>query len=230
MPTNNDQCKNRQLCGAKTRSGSKCRNHSVHGNRRCRMHGGLSLKGVDAPAFKHGRYSKCLPSPSKLIERYEEAAADPELTSLWEEIALVQVRIFELLQRLNTGESGELWARLKRTSRNLSDARRKGDDATAAKLALKLGQIIDEGNAQEDVWRELLDVIERKSELASREWRRMVHLEQFISAERAIVLITAVVDVVKQHVTDRQTLSQISREIGALYGPGQEGENGATLT
>ena len=85
--------------------------------------------------------------------------------------------------------------------------------------------LIDEGCAQEDVWRELLDVIERKSKLASREWRRVIDLEQFISAEQAIVLITAVVDAVRRHITDPRKLSQISREIGALYGAGQQIED-----
>jgi len=30
-------------------------------NSRCRLHGGLSLKGEEAPRFKHGRYSKDKP-------------------------------------------------------------------------------------------------------------------------------------------------------------------------
>ena len=48
-------------CGARTRSGNPCKNPSVSGNKRCRMHGG---KGSGAPAgkrhggFKHGRYTK----------------------------------------------------------------------------------------------------------------------------------------------------------------------------
>ena len=224
MNTKNGQCKNRKLCGAKTRSGSKCRNQPVHGNRRCRMHGGQSLAGAAAPAFKHGRYSKYL--PERLRAQFEEAVSDPELTSLRAELALVELRITVLLRRLNSDESGRPWARLYRTYTELVDARAKGNVPETTKLTLKLGQMLKEGNSQEQLWRELLDTIQRKADVASREWRRMAHLEQFISAERAIVLITAVVDVVKQHVTDRQTLSLISREIGALYGPGQEGENG----
>lgn len=46
-------------CGARTRSGGPCRSPAVHGNRRCRMHGG---KGSGAPrgnrnAWKHGAHS-----------------------------------------------------------------------------------------------------------------------------------------------------------------------------
>ena len=45
------------ICGAKTRSstGEPCQNYPM-ANGRCRMHGGLSLKGEASPRYKHGRY------------------------------------------------------------------------------------------------------------------------------------------------------------------------------
>jgi hypothetical protein len=42
-------------CGARTRSGTPCRSPSVHGKRRCRMHGGAS--GSGAPAATRTRLS-----------------------------------------------------------------------------------------------------------------------------------------------------------------------------
>lgn len=44
-------------CGAKTRSGASCRNYPMV-NGRCRMHGGLSLKGEASPRYIHGKYAK----------------------------------------------------------------------------------------------------------------------------------------------------------------------------
>jgi hypothetical protein len=37
-------------CGAKTRSGTPCRSPAVHGNKRCRMHGGAP--GSGAPRYR----------------------------------------------------------------------------------------------------------------------------------------------------------------------------------
>src|SRR5262249_45892471 len=48
-------------CGAKTRSGTSCRSPSVHGKRRCRMHGGALGSGAprgNKNALKHGRYTR----------------------------------------------------------------------------------------------------------------------------------------------------------------------------
>ena len=47
-----------QTCGAKTRSGGRCKNLAMHPAGRCRMHGGTSLRGLASPRYKHGRYSK----------------------------------------------------------------------------------------------------------------------------------------------------------------------------
>jgi hypothetical protein len=48
-------------CGAKTRSGGACRSPAVHGEKRCRMHGGAL--GAGAPranrnARRHGRFTR----------------------------------------------------------------------------------------------------------------------------------------------------------------------------
>lgn len=53
------QLANAPRCGARTRAGTLCNSPSVHGKKRCRMHGGI---GSGAPqgntnARKDGRYS-----------------------------------------------------------------------------------------------------------------------------------------------------------------------------
>ena len=50
-----------EICGAKTRQGTPCRNPPVTGKRRCRMHGGAKRSGAppgNTNALKHGMYSK----------------------------------------------------------------------------------------------------------------------------------------------------------------------------
>ena len=45
------------LCGAKTRAGTACKNRAMRGRKRCRMHGGKALQGMQSPNFKHGAYA-----------------------------------------------------------------------------------------------------------------------------------------------------------------------------
>ncbi len=55
-----DSWEEKQRCGAKTRSGSPCKNYPVTSKRRCRMHGGAKGSGAqpgNVNGLKHGKYS-----------------------------------------------------------------------------------------------------------------------------------------------------------------------------
>lgn len=51
-----------RVCGARTRADTSCRNWTVWGRSRCRMHSGASRSGIASPRFRHGRYSRDPPS------------------------------------------------------------------------------------------------------------------------------------------------------------------------
>jgi len=44
----------KKICGAKTRRGTPCQSPPAKGKKRCRLHGGASLAGIESPSFKHG--------------------------------------------------------------------------------------------------------------------------------------------------------------------------------
>jgi hypothetical protein len=98
-------------CKAQSKlSGERCKRWVTPGRDVCRFHGGKVPRGPALPQFRHGRYSRFL--PSRLAATYQTAAKDPELLSLRRELALVDARLDDLLQRVDTGESGALWAPL----------------------------------------------------------------------------------------------------------------------
>lgn len=112
-------------CGAKTRTGSPCKNAPVTGSKRCRMHGGKTPRGVALPQTKHGRYSKDM--PTRLLARYEEAVTDPELLNLSAEIALTDAMtrdVMESLESVKASEKDEINKHFHRLT-NLTEHRRK---------------------------------------------------------------------------------------------------------
>ena len=52
--------------------------------------------------------------------------------------------------------------------------------------------------------------------LSESESKRLVAMQQMITAEQAMILLSAVVDVVRQNVSDRGVLAAISAGIGRL--------------
>ena len=82
----------KQICGAKTRSGTPCQNKPLK-NGRCRLHGGLSTGSPKGSrnALKHGIYSRIF-DPKDL-----DAAADMQ-GSIATELAIARMQLANLLQ------------------------------------------------------------------------------------------------------------------------------------
>jgi hypothetical protein len=76
----------------------------------CYMHGGATPSGMALPQTTTGRYSKHL--PTRMGERYQQALADSELLAMREEVAVIDARLADVLGRVDTGESGHVWATL----------------------------------------------------------------------------------------------------------------------
>jgi len=191
-----------------------CRRKVTREGERCRYHGGASLKGAAAPAFRTGRYSKYL--PTHLLDRYNTAQADTELLSLREEVALLDTRLTSLVEGLSTGESVGTWEVLGATHEQLMAARRSGDAAAMARALIRIGELIERGQNEGEQWNVIVTLLDQRRKLVESERKRLVELQQVITAERAMALITAIVHVVSRHVTDRGVLNAIAIDVRQL--------------
>ena len=203
----------KRICGAKTRKGTPCQ-RSPMSNGRCYLHGGASLSGIASPRFKHGRYSKYL--PPHLKARYQEALDDGELLALRDEIAVVNARISEIMDQLSRSEGGQLWLALQQNWAEFSTARSAGDNTGAASALIEIGQAIQRGATQQAIWAELLGVFEQRRRLVESERKRLVEMQQTITVERAMLLVGALQQIVRSHVSDRDTLAGIANDIRRL--------------
>jgi hypothetical protein len=185
--------------------------------KRCRLHGGMSLAGTDAPAFQHGRYSKHLPTDVR--RRYEEAVADPELLSLRQDIGLITGRLMEVLEKLDTGESKEAWETLAAEWSRFVAEHDTMSDADRAKSTARITKLVGDGLSVSYVWAEARTIIKERAELVANERKRLLEMQQFISTERAMVLVQSLVETVRRHVNDPAALDAIAADIGSIVGP-----------
>jgi hypothetical protein len=193
-------------CGALVvKKGRPC-TRAAMANGRCQVHGGMTPHGVASPHFKHGRYSKYL--PTRLADRYEEAERDPNLLRLDGEIALIDVRLRTVLDGLGRGESPDLWELLQEAWTNYEDGQANAID--------RIGGIIAQGIAEQHTWKELRSLIRDRVRLVESERKRLVELNQMITAEQAMLFMAAVVDTVRRYVSDRDALARISHDLRAL--------------
>lgn len=198
-------------------SGQQCRRSAVTGYRVCQVHGaGSPYKGRPGGGqwTKEGRYSKYL--PARLAGRYQEAKADTELLALREEISLVDSRLADLLLRVDTHEAGHLWKELQRIHEEFKEATAKADTESARRCLLEWGRIVQAGVSDYAAWNEVYNVLEQRRKLVESERKRLIEMQQVITAERAMLLIGALTDVIRTHVTDRNTMAAIVADVGKL--------------
>jgi hypothetical protein len=201
------------ICGAKTRSGGRCKNAPVAAGR-CRMHGGASLRGVASPTFKHGRFSKYL--PVRLAARYREALADPELLKLNHEIALIDARLQDVLTRIDSGESGAAWDAALQAFDSFQRQMRDYDLPGVQTSLTELAQALRRGHADSAAWNEVVDLIEHRRHLVDSIVRHQVQAQQVLALDQAMLLISALANSVREHVHDRDTLAKIQAEFVKL--------------
>ncbi|HJT76742.1 MAG TPA: hypothetical protein VJ739_06030, partial [Gemmataceae bacterium] len=195
-----------------------CPSAPLAGTTRCKMHGGVGVRGIAHPGFRGAGYSKDL--PKYLAKTYRQAVDDPDLLSMRNEVALLHVRLEELTRRLGTPESGRGWAELRAARDRMHEARSIPDAAArGAALARELeviDRVILHGSEHEANWAEVERAVARKVAVAAREWKRLVDLQQLITAESAMQLVAGIMLAVKEHVTDPNALQGIAQKMRLL--------------
>jgi len=201
-------------CTAKSkRSGKRCRRDAMLGRNVCYIHGGKTPRGLASPHTKLGRWSKDL--PLRLAARYQESQGDHRLLELREDIALLDARTSDVLQRVDTGESGEKWRQLRQA---WAEYKRAGSgDAQAAALGW-VGALITIGADDWAAWDNVRTLLEQRRRLVESERRRVVELQQVITAERAALLFGLITETIRRHVKDPAALGAIAEELGRLAG------------
>lgn len=191
-----------------------CQNNVAAPGLACRFHGGRSLSGAAHPNFKTGKHSKYL--PKRLLERYHEAIGDDELLVLREDIALLDARLADVLQRVDTGESGALWKRLREAWRDFTTARNASDAEGMADSLNEIEAAIKAGYSDYVAWADVRSILDQRRRLTDSERKRLVDAQQTMTIEKAMLLVSRLSSIVREHVSDPATLRAIADDVRNL--------------
>jgi hypothetical protein len=189
------------------RNNRQCNAFPIAGMDVCKNHGGKALKGISAPGYKHGRYSKYL--PKRMLKSYHEALSDKELLQLRDTIATLDARIVDLMQRVDIGEAGVLWAQAKSAYGELVIGLRGWDDRRTTNALAVLSDVLGRGSTDYAAWNEVLSAMEQRRRMVETERRRLVDMQQMITAEQATTLYRALTLAIQENVPDSAQLRRI---------------------
>ena len=201
-------------CTAKAKStGAQCQRNAM-ANGKCWVHGGPTPRGFALPHTIHGRHSKDL--PTRLAGRYTASLSDPDLLNLSEEIALTDAFIEDARRGLDHGESGRLFSELKSVWDAFTAAQRMKDTDGMQHAIAEIGTLIRHGVASYAARNEAADLIERRRKLVDSEGKRRVAMQDSITSEKAILLVSVMLESVVRNVHDTDALARITADFGAL--------------
>lgn len=89
---------------------------------------------------------------------------------------------------------------------------------TDARLTETLDGWTDAKPLTAEAWRDASSMIEQRRRLCESEGRRMLAMQQMITAQEAHVLIGRIIGIVTTHVTDRAILARIAADVAGLVG------------
>lgn len=204
------------ICGAKTRSGKPCRKAPM-ANGRCRLHGGLSLKGPDSPTWKHGRRSK-YNLPDKLQKAYEAALDDPELASMKHELAALDAMLVEMSSNLQSVDR-DLLKKLSAGQKAIDAAVKQEDGAAFTAACQSQHQLIADAAGKLQAVFDVANLMEKRSRIASREHRRMVQLDAMVRFDDFILRLGMMMEAVRDHVRDTTAIAAIATTWQRILGP-----------
>jgi hypothetical protein len=200
-------------CGAKTRSGTPCKNAAMD-NGRCRMHGGATPRGFALPQTKTGRWSRDL--PTRLADRFAESEHDPDLLSVRADIRLLDTLMKDDFDNLDTGESKEAWVKMRESVDKISDGITGKKDVDVQKGLRDLRDIIDGRVLHYASVEEIRSKLEQRRKLVETEQKITLASEQAISVEKAMMLVGAIAGILKTRIHDTSILTTIQQDISLL--------------
>lgn len=153
----------------------------------------------------------------KLLDKYEEAASDPELLSLRGYLGVIDMRLATLIERADSGESAERW---RLVLEKWSEYKNMRGSALEMLKFVELDNLMTAAFHDYQAWKELLEAVDVRRKLTESERKRLLEMKQIITAEDAARLVTALQGAVIRIIDDPAKLKLIEWEFIKLSGIG----------
>jgi len=193
------------------RSQLLCNGSAVSGKCCCRMHAGKALRGVAHPNFKTGRFSIDL--PARYFAATRRSVESPESRENRLQVGLLDARSEELLSQLSTGEHGDAWKQAESLLGKLR-SRVKGNKQ-AEGLLDALGQVINCGVTESQIWSELLVLLAERRKMVETDSRIAFRQSVAMSREQAATLVAIIISAAREFIVDPADLRAFADRIEA---------------
>lgn len=196
--------------------GERCRQPVRSGWTVCKYHGaGTSDTPAGRPPIT-GTYSKHL--PTRYVQDFNEYMNDPDLLSMRKEMALVDVRLGELLQKLETCDSPQAWNRIAVAAAMLDKAIREQKFDSVSDVYEILQSAMTAHKDDGATWNEIVGLVDARRKVADVERRRIEAAKKYLTLQEANAMLAYFVNSVMKHVSSPAERARISEDLRVFAG------------
>lgn len=193
-------------CKMIKRDGGRCRNAVRHGWTVCRNHGAGNPDRPGGRPITIGRHSQHL--PKRFLESYEQYLNDTDYMVMRSEIALLDARMGEILEKLDDAVSDNAWMYVRRALSIL-----KTKDTLASNEVMDVTGYLEDAlemtATEKEIWNEVTDLIEARRKVADTERRRITEAQKYLTYDEAYAMTALFVNAVTDLVEDENIRTQI---------------------
>ena len=196
----------------------KCTQKAVTDSEVCWIHGAGSIRKRGKPGgrpSKEGNIRRRF-LPKRMLETFDEAINDPTLLKLDRDLAVTEGLIVDDIKRLDKGESGWMWAKLKQTWKEFKSAEAKADIQEMKLKLAEVGNLIIIGSNEASLRSELLKKLDQRRKMVESERRRLVEMQQMVERRQLMEFVRAVALLIESHVGDQASRVAIGYGIKEL--------------
>jgi hypothetical protein len=226
----------KEICGGKRGKRSKelgftvyCGSTVLFDNGRCERHGGGARKGLAHPSGcpAGGIYSQDL--PTRMLADYQAGRNNPRVLSLTDEISALRARVLDRMRKAEQkGESLELYRRLDSEFREFKtlqalipslpkDSPERAEASRRMTAALsEVETLIARGLSDFQAWEAIERSWIRLERLVRSERKAEFEAGQLVKMDRAELLMMALLQAVRNNVTNPDELAGVQKEFARL--------------
>ena len=225
--------------------GQKCERSAVYGMNRCPRHGGgkpLQGKPRGWQNFKTGSNSKFLvfrfagqiiegkvPDTrryenfisKRLAPKYLESVNDSEIIAINDDIALVEVRLKQLLEKMDVDEPPKVWEEAYAVFKEYKKYKRLVDELKATESFALLNDLFQRESAERESWDEIFQRLEQVAKLRTLERKRRMDMKSLLDVEKAMDLVSnllaAVHEAAEEVLEDEELINRLYLATGQRF-------------
>lgn len=182
----------------------------------CKYHGAGTVASPAGRPPVTGVYSKHL--PTRYLQDYEDSLNDPNLLSMRREMALLDVRLGELLKRLETSDAPQAWNKISVATAMMDKAIHDNKFDELPTILRMLRDAVMAHREDSESWREIVALIDNRRKVADVERRRVEAAKKYLTLQEANTMMAYFVASVMKNVTNPAERSRISEDLRVFAG------------